>query len=448
MKIAKNQRISNVLGQIICLFLTCTFLSNNPTFAQGEALYKAKCASCHQIEKNGTGPMLKGARQRWMDAGEGDLIVEWVQNNAKLRASGKSKRAATVFNDYGGSVMQIFADITPDQVNQILDFADAPPAAAPAGQTGTVGAEDPNAVTEEEGGISNVWWVLAVLFIIIILSVSGVRRQLKHATSDKAPDTSLSYWEEFKILVWKHRVISGIVALGLTIAFLVLILQSLGSINLMENYQPSQPIAFPHSQHAGVNGIDCKYCHNSVEKSKSAGLPTVNVCMNCHKQINGKTAEQQAQIAKIYEAAGWDPNIKPAGAYTGKTKPIIWNKVHVLPDHVYFNHSQHVVAGKVNCTQCHGNMKEMKETAKVLPVDELNKVEGNIPLTKPTLTMGWCIECHGKKEVAIGDGSNAYYDEIHRRLKKNKKFYKQYLSNDGKITANELGGWECAKCHY
>ena len=97
MKIAKNQRISNVLGQIICLFLTCTFLSNNPTFAQGEALYKAKCASCHQIEKNGTGPMLKGARQRWMDAGEGDLIVEWVQNNAKLRASGKSKRAATVF---------------------------------------------------------------------------------------------------------------------------------------------------------------------------------------------------------------------------------------------------------------------------------------------------------------------------------------------------------------
>jgi hypothetical protein len=215
----------------------------------------------------------------------------------------------------------------------------------------------------------------------------------------------------------------------------------------MEDYQPSQPIAFPHSQHAGVNGIDCKYCHNSVEKSKSAGLPTVNVCMNCHKLINGKDAAQQEQIAKIYAAAGWDPNIKPAGAYTGKTKPIVWNKVHVLPDHVYFNHSQHVVAGKINCTQCHGEMKQMKETAKVWPVEELNKVEGNLPLTKPTLTMGWCIECHGKKEVTIGDGSNPYYDEIHQRLKKNKKLYQQYL-NDGKITANELGGWECAKCHY
>ncbi|NBU92391.1 MAG: hypothetical protein EBS17_06070 [Flavobacteriia bacterium] len=448
MKITKNQRVSVNTLKIVGVLMLVGLLFQGSLLAQGEALYKAKCSSCHQIEKNGTGPMLKGARQRWMDAGEGELIYEWVKNNAALRASGKSKRALTIFKEYGGSAMQIFADITPDQVNQILDYADAPPAAAqPGAGTGTAVA-DPNLTEEEEGGISNVWWLLAVLFIIVIMSVSGVRRQLKQATSEKPADTSLSYWEEFKVFAWRNRLISGIVGLVLTIALLVLVFQGLGTINLMENYQPSQPIAFPHSQHAGVNGIDCKYCHNSVEKSKSAGLPTVNVCMNCHKLINGKTPEQQAQIAKIYEAAGWDPNIKPAGAYTGKTKPIIWNKVHVLPDHVYFNHSQHVVAGKVNCTQCHGNMKEMKETAKVWPVEELNKVEGNIPLTKTTLTMGWCIECHGKKEVVIGDGSNAYYDEIHQRLKKNKKLYKQYLANDGKITANELGGWECAKCHY
>lgn len=449
MKIAKNQRVLNKLSKVLMSLLLIGLLSQNSLFGQGEALYKAKCASCHQIEKNGTGPMLKGARQRWIDAGEGDLIVEWVQNNAALRNSGKSKRAATVYKEYGGSVMQIFADITPDQVNAILDYADAPPVAAPAGGTQGAGAVDPSAVDaeEEEGGISTVWWLLAVLFIVVILSVSGVRRQLKHATEETNPNNSLSYWEEFKVFAWKNRAISGVVGLVLTIAVLVLVFQRLGSINLMEDYQPSQPIAFPHSQHAGVNGIDCKYCHNSVEKSKSAGLPTVNVCMNCHKQINGKDAAQQEQIAKIYAAAGWDPNIKPAGAYTGKSKPIVWNKVHVLPDHVYFNHSQHVVAGKINCTQCHGDMKQMKETAKVWPVEELNKVEGNLPLTKPTLTMGWCIECHGKKEVVIGDGSNAYYDEIHQRLKKNKKLYQQYL-NDGKITANELGGWECAKCHY
>ncbi|NBX38550.1 MAG: hypothetical protein EBR54_03935, partial [Flavobacteriia bacterium] len=324
MKITKNQRVSVNTLKIVGVLMLVGLLFQGSLLAQGEALYKAKCSSCHQIEKNGTGPMLKGARQRWMDAGEGELIYEWVKNNAALRASGKSKRALTIFKEYGGSAMQIFADITPDQVNQILDYADAPPAAAqPGAGTGTAVA-DPN-LTEEEGGISNVWWLLAVLFIIIIMSVSGVRRQLKQATSEKPADTSLSYWEEFKVFAWRNRLISGIVGLVLTIALLVLVFQGLGTINLMENYQPSQPIAFPHSQHAGVNGIDCKYCHNSVEKSKSAGLPTVNVCMNCHKLINGKTPEQQAQIAKIYEAAGWDPNIKPAGAYTGKTKPIIWN---------------------------------------------------------------------------------------------------------------------------
>jgi len=447
MKIPENRKGLITLKKIILLLCCVAVVEYAPLLAQGEALYKAKCASCHQIEKNGTGPMLKGARQRWIDAGEGDLIVEWVQNNAALRNSGKSKRAAAVYKEYGGAVMQIFSEVTPEQVNQILDYADAPPVAPPPGTAPGVPATDPNVPVEEDGGISNVWWLLAVVFIVIILSVSGVRRQLKYATSEKAPDNSLSYWDEFKILAWKNRAISGVVGLVLTIASVVLVFQSLGSINLMEDYQPSQPIAFPHSQHAGVNGIDCKYCHNSVEKSKSAGFPTVNVCMNCHKQINGKDAAQQEQIAKIYVAAGWDPTIKPAGAYTGKTKPIVWNKVHVLPDHVYFNHSQHVVAGKINCTQCHGDMKQMEETAKVVPVAELNNVEGNLPLTKPTLTMGWCIECHGKKEVVIGDGSNAYYDEIHKRLKNNKKLYQQYLK-DGKLTASELGGWECAKCHY
>jgi len=449
MKIAKNQKVLNVLGITTFFFFSITFLFHNQAFSQGEALYKSKCSSCHQIEKNGTGPMLKGARKRWTDAGEGELIIEWVQNNAALRNSGKSKRAAAIFKEYGGSQMQLFADLTPDQVNQILDYADAPPAASKSGDG--KGAKSTSAKSNNEesgGGIGKVWWVLAVLFILIIFSVSGVRRQLKSATSLEPAPSNLTYWQEFKIFLWKNRLYTGIAILVLTIASLVFVFQSLGRINIMENYQPSQPIAFPHSQHAGVNGIDCKYCHNSVEKSKSAGLPTVNVCMNCHKQINGKTPEQQAQIAKIYAAAGWDPNLPPSGAYTGKTKPIIWNKVHVLPDHVYFNHAQHVAVGKVNCTQCHGDMTKMKETAKVQPVQELNKIEGNIPLTKPTLTMGWCIECHGKKEVVIGDRSNAYYDEIHRRLKKNPKLYKQYLSNDGKITANELGGWECAKCHY
>ena len=161
-----------------------------------------------------------------------------------------------------------------------------------------------------------------------------------------------------------------------------------------------------------------------------------------------KNIHDFSSFAKIYEAAGW--STEGAGSYTGKTKPIVWNKVHVLPDHVYFNHSQHVVVGGVDCKQCHGDMTKQKETAKVQPVSELNKIEGNVVLTRPTLTMGWCIECHGEKEISAGaldTKTDGYYLEIHNRLKKNKSLYRQYLE-DGKVTVKELGGWECAKCHY
>jgi hypothetical protein len=96
--------------------------------------------------------------------------------------------------------------------------------------------------------------------------------------------------------------------------------------------------------------------------------------MNCHKQINGEGKPYASEIKKIYSAAGYDPT--GSGKYTGNTKPIVWNKVHVLPDHVYFNHSQHVVVGGIDCKQCHGDMTKMKETAKVQPVSELNKIEG------------------------------------------------------------------------
>jgi hypothetical protein len=287
---------------------------------------------------------------------------------------------------------------------------------------------------------------MGVIFIVVILAVGGVRRQLIIATSDD-PTTQekLTYGEELRTWAWKNKVYVGVSTLVVVIALIVGFFQSLATIGVVENYQPSQPITFPHAAHAGINGIDCKYCHNSVTKSKHAGIPSVNVCMNCHKQINGEGKPFAGEIQKIYKAAGWDPS--GAGKYTGKENPIVWNKVHVLPDHVYFNHSQHVVVGGIDCKQCHGDMTTMNETAKVQPVEELNKIEGNINLTKPTLTMGWCIECHGAKEVALGNGKNAYYDEIHRRLKMDKPLYRKYLK-DGKITVNELGGWECAKCHY
>jgi hypothetical protein len=344
--------------------------------------------------------------------------------------------------------MSAFPDLKKEEIDAIFDWVDtqqeAAATGAPNGEENTLTPTE----TEEEGSLSWIWLIMGVVFVVVILAIGGVRRQLKSVTSEESDaKEKLTYAEEFRAWAWKYRLYVGIASLIIVLSVIVTLFQGLYRINVVEEYQPSQPIAFPHDRHAGVNGIDCKYCHNSVTKSKSAGIPSVNVCMNCHKQINGEGKPFAGEIKKIYEAAGWDVS-SGAGKYTGKTKPIVWNKVHVLPDHVYFNHSQHVVVGGIDCKQCHGDMTTMNETVKVQPVEELNKIEGNIKLTKPTLTMGWCIECHGAKDVALGNGKNAYYDEIHRRLMNNDKtLYRKYLK-DGKVSVSELGGWECAKCHY
>lgn len=450
MEISTNQMFRNLSKWCVAVFIAVFFTGSFQVQAQGDALFKAKCASCHQPHKDGTGPKLFEVRKKWADGGakEGSLN-QWVKN---WQTAAASDPFANTVSKWSPAAMIPFADLSDDDITAIFDWVDSQPdPATVVAETPAAGA-DTGAATVEEGSNSWIWIVLGIAFIVVILAIGGVRRQLKYAVAESNGEPikeNQTYMEEFKEWAWKNRLYVGIAGLVIVISVVVVLFLSLYSIGVVENYQPSQPIQFPHSVHVGDNGIDCKYCHSNVTKSKTAGVPSVNVCMNCHKQVNGRTPEQQEQIAKIYEAAGWDP--EGPGKYTGKTKPIVWNKVHVLPDHVYFNHSQHVVAGGVDCKQCHGDMAKQKDVQKVWSVEELNKVEGNIPLTKATLTMGWCIECHDQKEISTGSidsKNNGYYNEIHKRLLNNdKKLYEQYLE-DGKVSVKELGGWECAKCHY
>lgn len=447
MKIFINQMFRSFnkwcFGAIAFLLFAGTFDAQ----AQGEGLFKSKCATCHQPHKDGTGPKLFGVREKWTSGGakEGS-IIKWVNN---WQAAAASDPYAEAVSKVKPTAMNAFPDLTEEQIVSIFDWIDSQVEAPAGGAPTDGGVAAVDAGAEEDADFSWIWVVMGVVFFTIILAVGGVRRQLKSAINERDGITTkedASYAEEFRTWAWNNKIYVGIGSLVLVLTLLVTGIQGLGNIGVVEAYQPSQPIEFPHSIHAGVNGIDCRYCHNSVTKSKSASLPTVNVCMNCHKQINGRDAAQQEKIKAVYEAAGWD-----GSQYTGKSKPIVWNKVHVLPDHVYFNHSQHVTVGGIDCKQCHGDMKTQKETARVVPVEELNKVEGNIVLTKPTLTMGWCIECHQEKGIAEGPlngKKDGYYDEIHKRLLNNDKtLYNKYLE-DGKVTVKELGGWECAKCHY
>jgi hypothetical protein len=182
------------------------------------------------------------------------------------------------------------------------------------------------------------------------------------------------------------------------------------SLGRQQYYQPDQPIAFSHKVHAEQNKIDCKYCHFTADKSMHAGIPPVETCMNCHSQVKKGKKTGTEEIAKIYAAIE-------------NNKPIEWVKVHNLPDHVYFNHAQHVNVGKIDCQECHGEVQKMDE---IIQVNDLS--------------MGWCIECHRTQSVQFA--SNKFYEQytkLHQKMK------------DGEmtsVTVQDIGGDECQKCHY
>jgi len=176
------------------------------------------------------------------------------------------------------------------------------------------------------------------------------------------------------------------------------------------DYSPMQPIKFSHAVHAGQNATECIYCHSSAPYSKTAGIPPVNVCMNCHLIVRKGTRSGTFEISKVI------------ASYENQ-KPIEWIKVHNLPDHVFFSHAQHVTAGKVDCAECHGDVKKM-----------------NVIRQVSDLSMGWCIDCHRTKKLDV----------------RNNQFYSQYRAlaeklKNGEIdsvTVTMVGGRECMKCHY
>lgn len=285
--------------------------------------------------------------------------------------------------------------------------------------------------------------VLALLFLVVGLSLSGVKKSLDNAVREsegKAPAPDLTFMQRVGQWAWNNKIAATIVSLFVVVWLVLLGWNALWTIGVyggdeVAHYKPEQPIHFNHTLHAGKIeagnlAINCQYCHSDAEKSKHAGIPSASTCMNCHQAVGeGRTPEGTGEIAKIYKAVGWDPEKL---AYTGEEEPIRWVKVHNLPDHAYFSHAQHVGVGKVECQDCHGPIDEKMEVA-----------EQWAPLT-----MGWCLDCHNTREVQMQ--GNAYYDETMTRLMETDLGHaelKKYLEDD-KITVKELGGWECAKCHY
>ncbi|WKZ65325.1 MAG: c-type cytochrome [Flavobacteriales bacterium] len=440
-----SRRSIGSIRTAFALFLSLSFTAAHAQpadaalYAQGEKLFKGNCASCHKVDAKMTGPAIQGARARW--EGQGDIYA-WIKNSAAYLKTGNAY-ATKLFEDWKKVPMPAQA-LTDAEIDAILYYADnyqAPkPPTPPGGETAAGGGAAP-----ERGENNWVWLlVLALLFLVVGLSLSGVKRSLANAVNEaegRGPLPETTRMQRFRAWAWEHKVFMSFVGLFVTVWLVLQAWDALWVVGVyggdeVEHYKPEQPILFNHTLHAGKVdkgnlGINCQYCHSSAEKSKHAGIPSANVCMNCHTAVaQGRSEAGTKEIAKIYAAVGWDPD---KGEYTGKEEPVRWVKVHNLPDHAYFNHAQHVAVGKLECQECHG------------PIDEkMDVAEQWAPLT-----MGWCIQCHNEREVKMA--GNGYYDEVMARLHEDEKLghreLKQYLE-DGKITVKELGGWECAKCHY
>ncbi len=398
----------------------------------GAKIFKQNCAVCHasHTDQKLTGPGLAGIFDR---APKGDWLNRWIINNEKLIKSGDAY-ANKIYSENGKAAMTVFeGQLTDKDVDAVLAFLKAPPPGPIGGTPSTTTTGNDPDKAEVKAGIDPLYLLLGG--IVILALILGALRSVRHALKNNQNKAQglpqaeeMTFMQEVKQWMSGHRRLVGV--FGIVILFVGMkscwnACYNIGvyyDYKTQKGYKPEQPIKFSHKIHAGENEIACQYCHNSVEKSKHAGIPSVNVCMNCHKGIQETaTPGSKEEIGKIHTAAGFNTK---TGNYDLPTNPLKWIKVHNLPDHVYFNHSQHVVVGKQECTTCHGNIKEMTVAEQKVP-----------------LTMKWCIECHRKTEVSME--GNAYYDKMHKALKE--KYKGQY---DVKFTVDKIGGLECGKCHY
>ena len=425
-------RYRKFINRFVASLILFLFISENHAFAQGEALFKANCASCHKPDADYTGPALKGARTREPDK---DWVYKWVANPAGMIAS--DAYAKGLFDKWKPTVMTAFPQLKKAEIDAILDYVDAYVAPLPSGGTGaTAGAANSNSDND-----SLLFGVLTLILAIVAFILIQVNSNLKKLTDEKE---GIHYGEPVPFYRNKTYLMAGILLLfGIGGYYTINGAMGLGR---MKNYQPQQPIYYSHKVHAGTNQISCLYCHGGAQDSKHANIPSVNVCMNCHVAIkeykgdaitreDGTSVNGTAEIKKLYSYAGWNPEKKEYNADTNGdgmpdgAHPIEWIKIHNLPDHVYFNHSQHIKVGKQVCQTCHGNIQEMPEVKQFAE-----------------LSMGWCINCHRESKVdfynkddSSGNKFYSIYEKFHKDLKSGKM---------DSVTVEKIGGTECQKCHY
>ena len=421
-KVGNHKSFSKIFFSLAFVLVT-SLSAFSQDAAKGKELFNANCAACHKLDGKATGPALRDVAAKY----DKEWLYKWIKNSGELIKSGDAQ-AVKVFEENNKVPMTAFPQLSNEDIDNILAYTSEPAPAAPAVVPGAPVAGEATA----DSGVSNnvILGVLSLVMMMLVVMLFLVNNMLTKITGAKGLEVAQkdrSVMNIFKAYA-KNQFLVLVSAILLLLVSAYFAYGWMMQIGVDQGYEPVQPIHYSHRIHAGENGIDCKYCHSAARVGKHSNIPSLNVCMNCHKNIS-EVAETTAteehskafydeQIAKLYDAVGWDKSLQK---YTGKTKPVKWVRIHNLPDHVYFNHSQHVTVAGVECQTCHG------------PVEEMEIMKQHAPLT-----MGWCINCHRETNVKVED--NAYYKKIHEELSK-----KYGVSQ---LTAAQMGGLECGKCHY
>lgn len=433
-------RYRKFIYRFVASLILIVFISNSSFAQDGEALFKANCSNCHKPDEDFTGPKLKGVRGGEPDA---NWVYGWVHNPAGTNDA----HATELKKKWAPTIMTAFPQLEKAQIDAILDYADK--FVPPVKEKGKgAGGE------EEDSNSSLLFGILTLILAVVAFILLQVNSNLRKLSDEKE---GIHSGEPVPFYRNKTYLMTGVLLLFGIGGYLTI--NAAMGLGRQRDYKPVQPIFYSHKVHAGTNQISCLYCHGGAQDSKQASIPSVNVCMNCHKAIkeykgdpitreDGSSVNGTAEIQKLYAYAGWNPEKKeynpdnnndgiPDGAH-----PIEWIKIHNLPDHVYFNHSQHIKVGKQQCQTCHGNIQEMPEVYQFAD-----------------LSMGWCINCHRETKVdfynkkdSSGNKFYSIYEKFHEQMKDSVK------GTDGKLMANphkmdsvtveKIGGTECQKCHY
>lgn len=411
-----------------CLLSALLFLGfstvNTVSAQDGKTLFNTNCGTCHQVHKPSTGPALAGVEDRWPNKAN---LYAWIRNSAAFLKTG-DKYANDLYNQWNKTAMNLFPSLTDEEIGAIITYINSVPAPGAAGAAGAA-VGDPNAAAAAESDNTLLFGILTLILAVVALILLQVNANLKKLADEREGHAAIE-----PVPFWKNKSYIAMITIILFVVGGYLTSKGAMALGRSKDYQPEQPIYYSHKVHAGINQINCQYCHTGVYQGKQATIPSVNVCMNCHMSINeyagekiftesGEEVNGTAEIQKLYKYAGfepgkaWDPS---------KAKPIEWVRIHNLPDHVYFNHSQHVKAGKVECQTCHGEIQKMGEVKQFTD-----------------LSMGWCINCHRETQVQFKDnGFYSIYEKYHQDLKSGK------IDSTKGVTVEAIGGTECQKCHY